>query len=236
VTEGAASWCFRYRVNGRLREMGLGLVHTVSLAEARQKARECRKARLEGRDPIEERRAGRLKATLDAAKAMTFKACAKAYIAAHQTGWRSAKHAAQGPASPQAYAFPVIGSLSVQATDVGLVMRAIEGIWQTKPETASRVRGRIEAILDWATAQGENPARWKGHLENLLPKVKSAKATVRRQVGRSEHFAALPHAELPAFMAELREQEGVAVRALEFVVLTACRGEALGATWSELGT
>jgi integrase len=118
-------------------------------------------------------------------------------------------------------------------------MKVLGPIWNEKPETASRVRGRIESVLGWATTSGyrtgENPARWRGHIENVLPKMKSAKATVRRQVGRSEHFAALPYPEIGGFMAELREQEGVAARALEFVILTAARtGEALGATWPEI--
>ena len=130
---------------------------------------------------------------------MTFRACAEAYINAHRSGWRNPKHAAQWPATLDAYAYPHSGSLPVQAIDVGLVMKAIEPIWTEKPETASRVRGRIERILDWATArgyrQGENPARWRGHLENLLP--------ARSKVRRVEHHAALPYAEIAAFVAQL---------------------------------
>ena len=228
---GAKSWVFRFKEGGRLREMGLGPTHTVSLAEARQKALECRKARLDGLDPIEARRGKRIQAKLDAAKAMTFAACAERYIASHKAGWRNPKHAAQWPATLGTYVYPVFGSLPVQAVDVGLVMKAIEPIWVQKPETAGRVRGRIERVLDWATArgyrQGENPARWRGHLENLLPK--------KSKVRRVEHHAALPYVEIGAFMAELRQQEGVPARALEFAILTAARtGEVIGAKWDEI--
>jgi len=228
---GAKSWVFRFKQGGRLREMGLGATHTVSLAEARQKALECRKARLDGHDPIEARKDERMKAKLNTAKATSFEACAERYIAAYKAGWKNDKHAAQWPATLAAYVNPVFGSLPVQAVDVGLVMKAIEPIWTAKPETASRVRGRIESILDWATArgyrQGENPARWRGHLENLLPK--------KTKVRRVEHHAALPYPEIAGFMAELRQQEGVAAHALEFAILTAARtGEVIGATWNEI--
>jgi len=227
---GSKSWSFRYKTAGKLREMGLGPVHTVSLADARDRARECRRLRLDGLDPIEVRRGKQIQAKIDAANAMSFKACAEAYIAVHKAGWRNPKHAAQWPSTLAAYVYPVFGSLPVQAVDVGLVMKALEPIWNEKPETASRVRGRIEAILAWATArgyrQGENPARWRRHLENLLPK--------KSKVRRVEHHAALPYAEIGTFMAELREQEGVVARALEFAILTAARtGEVIGARWNE---
>jgi integrase len=228
---GAKSWVFRFKKNGRLRVMGLGPTHTVSLAEARDKARECRKQRLDGMDPIDARRGRQLAARLEAAKGMTFAECASAYIATHRAGWRNAKHAAQWSATLATYVDPVFGNLPVQAIDVGLVLRALEAIWTAKPETASRVRGRIESVLDWATARGyragENPARWRGHLENLLPR--------RSKVRRVEHHAALPYAELPEFMAELRLKNGAAPRALEFAILTAARtGEVIGATWAEI--
>jgi integrase len=232
VTEtGARTWLFRFRHSGKGRAMGLGPLHTVSLAEARTKARACRQMLLEGQDPIEARKAKRAEARLAATNAMTFKDCADRYISAHQAGWRNAKHAAQWPTSLEAYAYPVLGALPVQGVDVGLVMKVLEPIWNEKPETASRVRGRIESVLDWATARGyrsgENPARWKGHLENLLPK--------KSKVRRVEHHAALPYSELPAFMAELRAQGSVAARALEFAILTAARaGEVTGATWPEI--
>jgi integrase len=228
---GSASWVFRYRMRGRLREAGLGSVDTWSLAEARERARQFRQLRGEDRDPIEERRAGQQKARVEAAKAMTFQACAQAYIKAHAAGWRNPKHAEQWPNTLGTYVYPVFGAVPVQAVDVGLVMKALEPIWTQKPETASRIRGRIESVLDWATArgyrQGENPARWRGHLENLLPK--------KSKVRRVEHHAALPYEEISSFMAELRGQESIAARALEFAILTAARtGEAIGARWGEI--
>ena len=230
VTAGGASWVFRYRVDGRLREMGLGPLHTVTLAEARNRALECRKARLDGRDPIEERKAARMAARLDAARAMTFKACAEAYIEAHRAGWRNDKHAAQWPATLGTYVYPILGDLPVQAVDTGLVIKAVEPLWTRKTETASRVRGRIESVLDWASArgyrQGDNPARWRGHLENLLPK--------KSKVAKVEHHAALAYGEMAGFIAELRQHEGVAARALEFAILTAARtGEVIGARCDE---
>jgi integrase len=228
---GAKSWVFRFKNDGRLRVMGLGPVHTISLLEARELARNCRKLRLDGIDPIEARRGRRLAERLEAAKAMTFAECAAGYIAAHRAGWRNEKHAAQWPATLATYVDPVFGNLPVQAVDVALVLRAIEPIWTAKPETASRVRGRIESVLDWAMARGyrvgENPARWRGHLENLLPR--------RSKVRRVQHHAALPYAELPDFMDELRQQNGVVARSLEFAILTAARtGEVIGATWDEI--
>ena len=224
-------WLYRFQMHGRRRDMGLGPTDLYSLAEARQKALEARKLVAEGVDPIEARQAKRSAAAVDAAKGMTFRACAEAYINAHRSGWRNPKHAAQWPATLDAYAYPHFGSLPVQAVDVGLVLKAVEPIWTEKPETASRVRGRIESVLDWATArgyrQGENPARWRGHLENLLPP--------RSKVRRVEHHAALPYAEIAAFVADLRQQEGVGARALEFAILTAARtGEVIGARWGEI--
>jgi integrase len=227
---GAKSWVFRYKAGSKLYEMGLGPLHTVGLAEARTKARRCREQRLDGLDPLAARQATRTQAKLDAARAMTFQACADAYIAAHKAGWRSAKSLTAWEGTLGAYVHPVFGALPVQAIDTALVTKAIEPIWAEKPETAGRVRGRIEAILDWATArghrQGENPARWRGHLDKLLPN--------KTKVRRVEHHAALPYPEISAFMAELRQQEGVAALALEFAILTAARtGEVIGARWDE---
>jgi integrase len=231
VTKGGArTWIYRFMLNRRAREMGLGPLHTVSLAEAREKARECRKLRLEGIDPIEARKAKRAEERLAEATAMTFQECAEAYIAAHKAGWKSPKHAKQWPSTLETYVYPVFGALPVQAVDVGLIMKALEPIWQSKPETASRVRGRIEAVLDWATARGyrkgENPARWRGHLDKLLP--------ARAKVRKVEHHAALPYPEVGEFIAALRGQGGVAARALEFLILTTARtGEVIGARWDE---
>ena len=168
---------------------------------------------------------------LNAAKAMTFRDCAARYIASHRAGWRNPKHAAQWEATLATYAGPVMGGLSVQAIDTALVLKVLEPIWTTKPETAGRVRGRIESVLDWAKVRGyragENPARWRGHLDKLLP--------ARSKVRRVEHHAALPYAELPGFLMSLRDQEGIAARALEFAIVTAARtGEVIGARWSEI--
>ena len=231
VSGGAGrSWVFRYRVAGKLREMGLGSEHSISLADARQAAAECRKLRLRGSDPIEVRRHERTQAKLGAAS-MTFRQCADRYIAAHQAGWRNAKHTSQWRNTLATYAFPVFGDLPVQAIDVGLVMKVVEPLWPTKTETASRLRGRIENVLDWALArgyrQGDNPARWRGHLDNLLPR--------RSRVQKVEHHAALSYDEVGAFIEVLQRQEGVAAMALEFCILTATRtSETIGARWQEV--
>jgi integrase len=227
---GAKSWIYRFSLAGKAREMGLGSLSAVSLADARAKAAEYRRLRQDGIDPIEARKARRAQAALDAAKTITFKEAAASYIASHKAGWRNGKHASQWENTLATYAEPVLGALSIQAIDTNFVLKVLEPIWKTKPETASRVRGRIEAILDWAKVRGlrqsENPARWRGHLDHLLP----AKAKVRRV----KHHAALRYAELPDFISKLRAQEGVAARALEFTILTAARtGDTIGAVWDE---
>ena len=234
---GAKSWVFRYDADGRRHEVGLGPLHTITLAEAREKARACRQQRLEGVDLVASRKAERIQAKLLAAKTMTFRECAEAYIESHRAGWRNEKHAAQWPSRFEAYVYPVFGEFLVQQIDTGLVLRAIEPIWSRIPETANRVRGRIENILDWARVRGycdgENPARWKGHLDHLLPPRSSVAKILRGPKG--EHHEALPYDELPAFMAELRGRPGISAKALEFAILTATRsGEVLGADWSEI--
>jgi integrase len=232
VTEGGASWIYRHMLAGRAREMGLGPLALFGLSEARAKALDARRLRHEGIDPIEARRAVRAQERVEAAKTVTFKQCAERYIKAHRAGWRNAKHAAQWEATLATYVAPVIGALPVQMIDTALVLKVIEPLWAVKPETASRLRGRVESILDWATVRGyrtgENPARWRGHLDKLLP--------ARSKVRKIEHHAALPYAELPGFMVALRSQEGIAARALEFTILTAARtGEAIGVRWCEIG-
>jgi integrase len=229
--QGARSWRYRYMLHGRAHEMGLGPLHTVGLADARKRAAEARLKRLDGIDPLSARTAERQQLRLAAARTITFRACAEAYIAAHRAGWKNLKHGAQWGATLATYVYPAMGALPVAGIDVGLVLKAVEPIWATKPETASRVRGRIESILDWATTRGyrsgENPARWKGHLQNLLPKP--------AKVRRVEHHAALPYGEIAAFIAELRAMPGTAARALEFAILTAARtGEVIGARWDEI--
>jgi len=228
---GSKTWIFRFMLAGRPRKMGLGPVHTVSLKLAREKAQECRLKLLDADDPIEARKVARMEKLALSATAMTFEEAAEQYIKAQRAGWKSIKHADQWKATLATYAYPVFGNLGVGRVDVGLVMKAIEPIWQTKTETASRLRGRIESVLDWAAARGlrtgENPARWKGHLENLLP--------ARSKVAKVQHHAALPYAELPSFMAAVRGLDGVSPKALEFAILTATRtGETVGARWSEI--
>jgi integrase len=225
------SWLFRFAENGRERQMGLGSLDTVGLAQAREKAAECRRLRQEGIDPINARDSQRASAAAENAKAMTFDQCAAGYIAAHRAGWRNTKHASQWQNTLATYVSPVFGNLPVRAIDVGLVIKALEPIWSKKPETVSRVRGRIEAVLDWAAARGfrdpDNPARWKGRLDKLLPR--------RSKVRAVAHHAALPYDKVGPFMLQLREREGVAARAFEFAILTATRtGEVLGAQWLEI--
>lgn len=228
---GAKTWIFRFTQNGKTRDMGLGPLHTVSLATARETAAECRSLVRDGIDPIERRKALRLAEMASSAKALTFKQCAEAYIEAHKAGWKNAKHADQWANTLSQYAYPVFGDMAVSAVDTGLVLKVLEPIWQTKTETASRVRGRVESVLDWATVrnhrQGENPARWRGHLALTLPK--------RSKVQKVSHHAALPYGEVGAFVADLRARTETSARALEFIILTATRtGEAIGAKWSEV--
>ena len=227
---GAKSWIFRFTLRGRPREMGLGPLHTISLAEARLRVAECRRLCHDGVDPIEARRARRARAALEAAKGMTFKDCAERLIASHEAAWKNEKHRAQWRSTLATYVHPTCGELSVAAVDTGLVLKVLEPIWTTKPETAGRVRGRIEAVLDWAKArgyrEGENPARWRGHLDKLLPK--------RPKLQRG-HLAAMPFRDVPAFVAELRQRDGVVALALELTILTASRsGEVLGSRWNEI--
>jgi integrase len=224
------SWVFRYTIDGRARSMGLGSTETVPLEDAREEAARCRRLIRDGRDPIAERDAGKAQRRLAAANAITFRECAAAFIQQHRAGWRNAKHAEQWVTTVATYASPVFGALPVQSIDTGLVMRVLQPIWTTRPETAVRLRGRIEKILDWGKVQGyregENPARWRGHLEALLPK--------KAKVARVEHHAALPYRQMGDFMAELRKQENTAASALELTILTAARtGEVIGARWDE---
>jgi integrase len=227
---GSKSWIFRFKVAGRQREMGLGGLHTVELAKARVLARECRALLLDGKDPIEARKAVRLADALQRARAMTFDQCAAAYIDAHRGSWKNAKHADQWKNTLSSYASPIIGALPVADVDTDLVVKVLSPIWGARTETATRVRGRIESILDWATVsrfrQGDNPARWRGHLENLLANP--------NKIAPVRNHPALPWREVPAFMAILAQSKGVAARAAEFAILTAARsGEVRGASWEE---
>jgi integrase len=230
---GAKSWVFRYTgADGKRHDLGLGPLHTIGLAEARELALAARKQRLNGVDPLQTRQAEKRDRKLAPLKtAVTFAEAADAYIRSHSAGWRDPRAEPQWRASLRDYATPVIGDVPVDAIDTRFVMKCIEPIWTTRTETASRVRARIEAILDWARVagyrEGENSARWKGHLENLLPR--------KTKVRKVEHHAALSHSEIAAFMGELRQVKGVAARALEFLILSACRvGEVINARWSDL--
>lgn len=228
---GARSWILRIMVGGKRRDMGLGGYPDVTLAQARDAARTARAKVKGGVDPIEDGRAARsaLKAANLAAK--TFKQCATAYIVAQRPSWANAKHAAQWTSTLQTYAYPKFGDMLVRDVGLAHVLAVIEPIWSTKTETATRLRGRIESVLDWATVReyrtGANPARWKGHLETLLP--------APGKVADKSHHAALPAGELGKFMQDLRKQVGTGARALEFTILTAARsGEVRGATWAEI--
>ncbi len=227
---GTKAWLFRYQLNGRARQMGLGSFNTFSLKEARERARFARQQVADGIDPIEVRRDTKIAARLAAARAITFEQCANRYIAAQEAGWKNAKHKWQWRRSLELYADPIM-SLPVAQINTPLVIKCLEDAWQTRTETASRVRQRIERILDWATVSGfrvgENPARWKGHLENVLPN--------KSKIAKVQHLPAMPYADLPEFIRGLRRSQSVSSLALEFTILTAARtGEVIGAGWPEI--
>lgn len=220
------AWVFRYMIAGRARKMGLGDFERLPLADARKKALDAYKLILDGKDPIDTRNITKAAQR----KTKTFKECATTYIADHEGSWKNEKHRKQWPATLKEYVYPVIGNLPVSAIEMQHVLKIIKPIWQTKTETANRVRNRIELVLDWATAHGfrtgDNPARWKGFIDQVLP----AKAAVRPV----KHHAALPYADLPGFMAKLRGKDSISARALELTILTAMRTDAtIGAAASE---
>ncbi len=228
---GARSWILRAMVGGKRREMGLGGFPDVTLAGAREAAREARDKIKKGIDPIEDGKAKRSALHAARAASMTFSEAAAAFMAMKEVEWKNAKHGQQWRNTLTAYAYPVIGGIFVSDVDQAHIMRVLQPIWLLKNETASRLRGRIESILDWATVRGfrtgENPARWKGHLDTLLQ--------TPGKVQKVEHHPALPFEELGAFMVELRKQDGMGARALEFAILTAARsGEVRGASWGEI--
>lgn len=226
-----ANWVFRYKRDGVAHDLGLGSwTAGVSLAEARALAEDCRKKLRAGGDPLAARRAKRAAQQAERAKAMTFKQCAEAYIAAFQVNWTNPRHRQQWPISLADHVYPTIGALPVAVIDTGLIMRVLEPIWYDKPETARRVRARIELILGWATTSGyrtgENPARWAAHLKNLLP--------ARAEATLDKHHPAMPYAELPGFMARLSQEGAVGMLALRVAILTVLRtNEVLGARWAE---
>lgn len=241
IAGGSRAWILRLVVpvnapgardpSSRRADIGLGGYPDVPLAEARERARELRRKTREGIDPVAERRRVKAQQTRRVEQAKTLADCAKAYLLSHRASWKNAKHGQQWASTLETYVYPKIGRCPVADVDTTAVLGILEPIWTSKTETASRVRGRIESILDWATVrgyrQGENPARWKGHLDKLLP----ARSKVRKVV----HHPALPYAEIEAFMADLATREGIAARALEFGILTAARSsEIRGARWEEV--
>ena len=234
---GARSWIFRATVAGKVRDIGLGSAtgaRAISLSDARVAAREKLREAMQGTIPMSDRRKrAHQQAAASQAERLSrasFRTCAEAYIANHEDGWRNDKHKAQWRSTLEAYAYPLFGDTPVASIETEQVLTALQPIWKTRPETASRVRGRIEAILDAAKVQGlrsgENPARWRGHLDHVLQK--------RSKLARGHH-AAIPYADVPKFVAELADREAVSARALEFTILTAARtGETIGATWGEI--
>jgi integrase len=237
VTQGRCginrNWTFRYGVGDRQRWHGLGAYPLVGLAEARRRAQDTRELLAKGEDPIAHKAAVRAALSQQQApvKSMTLRECAEAYIASHEAGWRGARETKRWTQSLASHVPPVIGGKAVADITTDDVLKVLQPIWTSLPETASQVRGRLEAILDWAKVQkyrdGTNPAAWRGHLAHLLPKIS--------RVRRVKHHPALPYKELPAFMAELREQEHIAAHCLEFLILTACRtAEAVLARWNEI--
>jgi integrase len=232
---GGKSWLFRYRAaTGKIREMGLGSLEVVSLADARRKAEDAQRQRADGQDPINVKRQRELHARVEAAKGVTFKWCAEKYISSNKAGWSNAKHAAQWTATLEEYAYPIFKNIPVAAIDTALVVKALEAIWSTKLETATRVRQRIERVLSWATVhkyrEGANPAAWRGHLDQVL-----AKPSDIRKKKPVNHHRALAAKEVPQLMRDLAEREGESALALRFLALTACRtNEVIGANWAEL--
>ena len=228
---GSRSWIARVNVDGKRREMGLGSFPDVSLSIAREKARAARSDTTMGIDPVAHRKEARSARQALKATQKTFADCAKAYIEAHSDSWRNAKHRAQWPATFETYVYPTMGTVLVGEVTQAHVMAVLLPIWKTKTQTATRLRGRIEQVLAWATAagfrQGENCARWTGLLDQLLP--------APGKVSKPKHHPAVRVDDMPAFIKALRQHDGLSPKALEFAVLTAARsGEVRGANWAEI--
>ena len=227
---GTRSWVLRVVVGVRRRDMGLGAFPGVTLAQAREKARQARETIDQGKDPILERERAQSLLRAEQSNAITFKVAALAYINAKSGEWKNIKHLAQWNTTLEKYVYPVIGALQVAHVEHGHILKILEPIWSTKTETASRLRGRLENVLDWAKARGyrtgENPARWRGHLDKLL--------ATPNKIAKVVHHPAVPVGEVHAFYTGLQQREGRSARALEFLLLTAARsGEVRGATWGE---
>jgi integrase len=231
VTEsGSKSWILRFAMGGKRRDMGLGVYPSISLAGARELAKDAHTAIQRGIDPVDFRR-DRVAGTRSETKVTTFGEAGRRYMDAHEAGWKNEKHRWQWKQTLEDVAGPILGEMSVAAINTNHVLKVLEPIWHKKPETATRLRGRIEAVLDWCKARGlcsgENPARWRGHLDKLLP--------ARAKFRKVKHHAALPWREIPEFMRELRAVQSISARALEFTILTAARtGETIGATSQEI--
>lgn len=228
---GARSWILRVTIGDKRREMGLGSFDDVSLADARHKARTMRGKIADGIDPVEERRKARAELAGASSAVLTFNEATRRLIAAKAPGWKNGKHRDQWAATLKTYASPTMGKMPVGSVELRHVVDVLTPIWEVKTETASRLRGRIESVLAWATVTGhrtgDNPARWKGNLDHVLAKPNKLKSV--------RHHAALPVDAMHGFMLDLRKREGIAARALEFVILTAARsGEVRGAKWSEI--
>lgn len=228
---GNRGWILRIMVGAKRRKMGLGGFPDVTLARARELAREAREKVSNGVDPIDEKKTARRSLEARQAKDVTFRTCAEKHIAAHKSSWKNEKHEGQWERTLETYAYPLIGDMWVRNVGLEHVMQIIEPIWHTKTETANRLRGRIEAVLDSATTkgyrEGMNPAAWKGNLATLLP--------AKNKIAKSKHFPAVPVKELPAFFEELQRQEGTAARALELLILTNVRSyNVRHASWSEI--
>lgn len=227
---GAKSWILRVLVGPVRKDIGLGGFPDVTLAGARDAARRARDQIVQGIDPVEQRKQARALLLAENATAKTFNQCAEAFIEAKGDEWKNPKHRQQWTNTLETYAAPHIGDLLVRDLTVSHILECLQPIWTTKTETATRVRGRIEAVLDWAAVrgyrQGDNPARWKGHLEQLLPKPS--------KVSKVEHHAAMALDDMGDFWLSLRAAKGQGARALEFAIVTAARsGEVRGARWPE---
>ena len=225
------SWVFRFQRDGRRRDMGLGPYPDISLAEARAKASSHRKQVHDGIDPLDAKETQRRAERIFLAKDRTFREVAEEFISRNQTSWRNAKHRQQWRNTLQAYVYPVLGDFPVAEIDTGLVVQVLDPIWTEKPETASRVRGRIETVLDAATVRGFRTGSEPGTMEGQSGSYSASAGKVRRV----KHHAALPFDDMPEFLAEVRRRPGIAARALEFTILTAARtAEVLGACWREI--
>lgn len=232
----AKSWIFRFQLNGKRREMGMGTLDTKPAPEARADAAKCAALLRNGIDPLEARKRSGM--GLITPLTVTFDQAAEQFIEANRVGWKSAKHAEQWHNTLTTYASPVFGSLPIAEVNLDMVLAVLQPIWETKTETATRVRGRVESVLDWATVkglrEGANPARWKGHLEHLM-RSRHDMAKAGNEAAMVRHHPALPYARIAEFMAALRARDGAGTKALEFTILTAARsGEVRGALWSEI--